>query len=63
MKKEDIKYADAVAEIEKILAKINSTEADIDTLSADVKRATELINICKAKIRKAENEIGKALED
>lgn len=63
MKKEDITYGDAVAEIERILEKINSPETDIDTLGADVKRATELINICKARIRKAESEIDKALAE
>lgn len=63
MKKENIKYSDAVAEIEKILNKINSPEADIDTIGADVKRATDLINLCKTKIRKAEAEIEKALAD
>lgn len=63
MKKENIRYSDAVAEIEKILKKINSPEADIDTIGADVKRATDLINLCKTKIRKAEAEIEKALAD
>ena len=41
-------YAEAIAEIEKILARFRSEEMDVDSLAAEVKRATELIASCKA---------------
>lgn len=50
-------YAEALAEIETILAKINGGNPDIDSLAADVKRATELIELCRRQLRKTEEEI------
>ena len=35
---------------------------DVDTLAAEVKRATELIASCKERLRKAEEEVNKILE-
>ena len=34
----------------------------MDTLAAEVKRATELIASCKERLRKAEEEVNKILE-
>lgn len=52
----------AIAEIEKILARFRSEEMDVDSLAAEVKRATELIASCKARLHKAEEEVSKILE-
>ena len=62
MAKKEISYAEALAEIEKILARLRSEDMDVDSLSAEVKRATELIARCKAKLRKTEEEVTKTLE-
>ena len=35
---------------------------DVDSLAAEVRRATELIAVCKAKLQKAEEEVNKILE-
>lgn len=51
-----------MAEIEKILARLRSEEMDVDGLAAEVKRATELIASCKARLRKAEEKVNKVLE-
>ena len=48
-KKKEPAYAEAIAEIEKILARFRSEEMDVDSLAAEVKRATELIASCKAR--------------
>ena len=61
-KKEEPTYTEAVAEIERILARFRNEEMDVDSLAAEVKRATELIAACKAKLRKAEEEVNKILE-
>ena len=55
-------YAEAMAEIEKTLGRLRSEEMDVDSLAAEVKRATELIASCKAKLRKAEADVTKILE-
>lgn len=61
-KKEEITYAEAMAKIELTLAKLRNDELDVDTLSAEVKQATELIALCKKKLHKTETEIAKILE-
>lgn len=61
-KKEEPTYTEAVAEIERILARFRNEEMDVDSLAAEVKRATELIATCKAKLRKAEEEVNQILE-
>lgn len=62
MTKKEISYNDALAEIEAILAKLNDESLDIDTLSVQVKRATELISLCKLKLKKVENEVNAILD-
>lgn len=54
-------YSQAIAEVEAILARFESGQMDVDTLSAEVKRATELIKFCKQRLAKAEKEVEKVL--
>lgn len=62
MAKKEMTYAEAMAQIEKILARFRNEEMDVDSLAAVVKRATELIAGCKSRLRKAEEEVSKILE-
>lgn len=62
MAKKELTYAEAMAEIEKILGRLRSEEMNVDGLAAEVKRATELIASCKARLRKAEADMNKVLE-
>ena len=62
MAKKELTYAEAMAEIEKILGRLRSEEINVDGLAAEVKRATELIASCKARLRKAEADVNKVLE-
>ena len=62
MAKKELTYAEAMAEIEKILGRLRSEEMNVDGLAAEVKRATELIASCKARLRKAEADVTKVLE-
>lgn len=55
-------YTEAIAEIERILERFRSEEMDVDSLAAEVRRATELIAVCKAKLQKAEEEVNNILE-
>ena len=59
---EKITYAEAVAEIEEILAKMNDNELDIDQLGAYVERATTLITLCKEKLLKAQKQVEKVMQ-
>ncbi len=60
--KKDISYAEAIGEIEKILARLRAEEMDVDSLAAEVKRATELIAGCKKRLLKAQEEVAKILD-
>ena len=62
MAKKELTYAEAMAEIEKILGRLRSEEMNVDGLAAEVKRATELIASCKVRLRKAEADVNKVLE-
>lgn len=62
-KNENISYADALEELEKILADIESNDLDLDSLSEKVKRAAYLTKLCKTKLRSTTEEIDQILED
>ena len=57
-----IGYGKMGREIEKILARLRNEEMDVDSLAAEVKRATELIASCRERLHKAETEVAKILE-
>ena len=59
---EDIKYSKAIKELDEILQRIQGEEVDVDDLAKEVKRAVELIKVCKGKIKKTEMEIKKVVE-
>lgn len=61
-KKKELTYAEAMDAVEQILARFRNEEIDVDTLTSEVLRATELIALCKARLHKAEEEVGKILE-
>lgn len=57
MAKKNISYNEAIDEIQQILQEIEAEKIDIDLLSIKVKKATELIALCKQKLKKADEEI------
>lgn len=56
-------YEEAFAELQTILAKIESGELNVDELAKEVKKASGLIKFCKSKLYETEEEIEKILED
>ena len=50
-------FAAAMAELEAILSRIEAEEIDVDALAAELRRAAELLEVCRAKIRRAEAEV------
>ena len=63
MAKKEFSFNNAVSEIEKILRNIESGDLDIDKLSVEVKRASELIKQCQKKLRTTEEEINSIFKD
>ncbi len=63
MAKKEFSFNQAVSEIEKILEAIESGEMDVDRLSVEVKRASELIRQCQKKLKSTEEEINAIFKD
>ncbi|MCR4799483.1 MAG: exodeoxyribonuclease VII small subunit [Bacteroidales bacterium] len=59
MKKEEFSYDKAMAEMEKIVQKIESGDCKIDELTAEIKKAAELIALCKNKLQNVDAEVNK----
>ncbi len=62
MAKKELTYEEAMTRVEEILGRIQREEVTVDSLAAEIKRATELIAACKARLLKAETEVNKILE-
>ncbi len=58
----ELTYAAAQKELEKILADLQDDKTDVDALAAKVKRAAELIDFCKTRLRATEDEVNKLLQ-
>ena len=56
-----VSYTEAILELESIVTEIEQGEITIDTLSEKVKRAAELIRICKSKLTSTEEDVNKIL--
>ena len=53
----EIRFGQAIDELEGILHRVEAEEIDIDELAAELKKATDLLEICRGKIRRAELEV------
>ena len=56
------KYEDAVKQLEKIVQQMETGELDIDQLSEQLKKAQQLIKLCREKLSKTEKEIEEILD-
>lgn len=63
MAKKAFSFNDAVKEIEKILQNIETGNLDVDKLSDEVKKASELIKQCQKKLHDTEEEINSIFKD
>ena len=61
--KEEMKYEEAMRQLEEIVRKMENNELDIDQLSEQLKTAQRLIKLCKDRLTKTDEEIKKILED
>ena len=56
-------YKEATLELEAILKAIENDNVDVDELTQKVQRSSELIKLCKQKLRTAEDAIGQVFKD
>jgi len=56
-------YSDAITELEQIVAQIEQSKVPLDELIGKIKRASELIGICREKLHNTSSEINKIIEN
>ena len=59
----NIKYEEAIRQIEEIVDRLENDDIDIDTLEPELKKAQKLIKMCKDKLTKTEEEVKKILDE
>lgn len=60
---EEIKYTEAFDELQQIVSDLEDGEISVDELSIKVKRASELIKICKKKLVSTEEDVNQILKE
>ncbi len=60
--KKSMRYSEAMARLQEILDRIDSSDVDIDELAERVKEASELIRFCKSLLTTAEKSVAEALQ-
>ena len=60
---EDVRYADLVEELERILEDLENDAIDVDELAARVQRGSELIRICRDRLVKSRVRIEQVVAD
>lgn len=59
----ETKYETAIKELENIVERLENNEMDIDEMSKQLKKAQQLIQLCKNKLTQTDEEIQKILND
>lgn len=57
----ELKYEEAVRQLEEIVSKLENNELDLDSIGTQLKTAQRLIKLCKDKITRADSDIQKIL--
>jgi len=60
---ESLNYAEAFEELQIIVAEIEKGEITVDALSEKVKRAAQLIKICKTKLASTDEDVNQILKE
>jgi exodeoxyribonuclease VII small subunit len=60
---QEINYTEAFEELQQIVRDLEDGEITVDELSIKVKRATELIKICKKKLSSTEEDVNQILKE
>jgi exodeoxyribonuclease VII small subunit len=59
----ELKYTEAFEELQQIVLAMEDGQISIDDLAVKVKRATELIRVCKEKLTSTEGDVQKILKE
>ena len=59
----EIKYEEALSQLEDIVSKMENEELDIDELTTELKQAQKLVKLCKDKLTKTDKEIKTILKE
>ena len=62
MAKQPKSYTEAIREIEEIVSLLNEENISVDMLTEKVQHAAELIDFCKQKLQKTNEEVQKILD-
>lgn len=62
-KDKELKYTEAFDELQQIVADLEDGEISVDELSLKIKRASELIKICKTKLVSTEEDVNQILKE
>jgi exodeoxyribonuclease VII small subunit len=60
---QEIGYADAMRELTEILDELERDDLDVDVLAERVKRASELISLCRTRIARAQADVDAIVTD
>lgn len=55
-------FGEALEELEAILRRVEAEEIDIDSLAEELRRAAELLEVCRGKLKKAEVEVAQIVQ-
>ena len=59
----DLGYAEAMTELEGILDELEGDHLDVDVLAERVRRAAELIKLCRTRIARAQDDVNRIVTD
>lgn len=59
----ETKYEEAVSQLENIVRRLENDELGIDEMTAELKKAQQLIKLCKDRLTKTDTQIQKILDD
>lgn len=60
---DSLTYQSAFMELQQIVTDLEEGEVNVDELSEKVKRATQLIAVCKSKLTETEEDVNKILKN
>jgi len=60
---EELSYNSAVEELESILSELETSAVDVDQLSTRLRRATELVRLCRDRLTVVADDVNEVLHD
>lgn len=63
MSNDEVRWADAITELEQILTRLDDDALDVDVLAEQVARAAELIGLCRDRIARTKLEVERIVGD